>query len=229
MLDRHLAERGAPTTLTLPSFEASPLVWRVVGVMERIFAGILLALTLPLLLIAGLIIAVLSRQTPLIAHRRAGEAGRELWVLKLRTMWGADPRKRCSSLVERLPVTGPENPAVKQKNDPRVTSLFGARCRCYSIDEFPQLWHVVRGQMALVGPRPLTEYEIGQHYATDSRLLLSRKPGITGLWQVNGRSRLNYRQRRRLDIFLIRKWSLPLYLLIIARTVQRAFAGRDAW
>ena len=229
MLDRHFSEREAPTVLTLPSFEASPLLWRAVGVSERIFAGMLLALTSPLLLIAALIIAILARRTPLIAHKRAGEGGRELWLVKLRTMWGGDSHKRCNSLVERLPVTGPENPVVKKKNDPRVTSVFAARCRCYSIDEFPQLWHVVRGQMALVGPRPLTEYEIEQYYGKDSRLLLSRKPGITGLWQVNGRSRLSYRQRRRLDIFLIRKWSLSLYLLILARTFQRAFSGKDAW
>jgi exopolysaccharide production protein ExoY len=87
----------------------------------------------------------------------------------------------------------------------------------------------VRGELALVGPRPITSLEVEEHYGAHSATLLSRKPGITGLWQVCGRSRLGYRQRRRLDLFMIKNWSLPLYLLILARTIHRAPLGKDAW
>jgi exopolysaccharide production protein ExoY len=177
-------------------------------------------------------IASISGRSPFVAHRRIAQGGRSLWVLKLRTMW--DNRWRpnrpvSQALVERLT---PENPTCwiqKAANDPRVTSAFAAFCRRYSLDELPQLWHVIRGELALVGPRPLTEYELDRYYGPDTGLVLSQRPGLTGLWQIRGRSRLNYRQRRRLDVFLIRKWSLALYFRIIFATLPNVISGKNAW
>ena len=83
--------------------------------------------------------------------------------------------------------------------------------------------------MALVAPRPLTRHELESYYGEDSEELLTRKPGISGLWQVSGRSRLTYGQRRRLDLFMIRKWSIWLYLRILVLTVPKVLAGKDAW
>ncbi|HEX6547062.1 MAG TPA: sugar transferase, partial [Bryobacteraceae bacterium] len=117
----------------------------------------------------------------------------------------------------------------KPSDDPRVTSRFARICRRYSIDELPQLWQVVNGEMALVAPRPLTRNELDLYYGEDARELLTRKPGISGLWQVSGRSRLTYSQRRRLDLFMIRRWSFRLYLRILVVTVPKVLAGKDAW
>ena len=142
-------------------------------------------------------------------------------------MWDGVPR-RIPGLVECLPVEV-NNIILKTTEDPRVKSRFAAFCRRYSIDELPQLWHVFRGEMALIGPRPLTSNEIEAYYGTDAAELLTRKPGLSGLWQVSGRSRLNYRQRRRLDLFMLRKWSLRLYFTILIRTVPKALLGTDAW
>jgi exopolysaccharide production protein ExoY len=120
-------------------------------------------------------------------------------------------------------------PEVKAGIDSRVTSRFAAFCRKYSIDELPQLWHVVHGEMSLVGPRPMTVPEWDKHYGTTFSEVLNLKPGLSGLWQIRGRNRLTYRQRRRLDIFLARHYCLLLYVRILGQTVPRVIAGRDAW
>lgn len=181
----------------------------------------------PVLFVAGLVIAILSRRSPLVAHLRVGKYGRPIWIFKLRTMWSGGNGLRLA-FVERLPVAS-EIPARKPSNDPRVTSRFARICRRYSIDELPQLWQVLRGEMALVAPRPLTRHELESYYGDDAQELLTRKPGISGLWQVSGRSRLTYSQRRRLDLFMIRRWSLRLYLRILVLTVPKVLAGKDAW
>jgi lipopolysaccharide/colanic/teichoic acid biosynthesis glycosyltransferase len=185
----------------------------------------LLALS-PVLLVTGMVVWGLSRRSPLVAHRRVGYQGRILWTLKFRTMWPAPCSCRWT-LVERIA----EEPgrALKAAADPRVVSRFARFCRRFSLDELPQLIHVVRGEMALVGPRPLTREELRAHYADAAPEVLSVKPGITGLWQVMGRSRLNYAQRRRLDLFLVRKRRGSLYAAILLRTLPEVLAGRNSW
>ena len=115
----------------------------------------LLVLTFPLLFLVSLVIVVISGRSPLVAHQRVGRGGRFIWVLKLRTMWKGDAASK-SIFVHRLspaeaPLVAPDRKHV------RVTSRFAAFCRRYSVDELPQLWQVVRGDMSLVGPRPLTQ------------------------------------------------------------------------
>ena len=204
------------------------LFWKAIRGLERIVALALLTLALPILLLAAAAIVLLSRRSPLIAHRRIGHGGREFQVLKLRTMWpsGRDGRGIPPLLeqVESEPASD-----VKSHLDPRVTSRFAAFCRRYSLDECPQLWQVVTGEMALVGPRPLMAEEIEAFYGARASELLSMKPGITGLWQVKGRSRLRRLQRTRLDLFMIHHWSMPLYLMILWTTVPSVLAGKDAW
>jgi exopolysaccharide production protein ExoY len=207
------------------------LLWQGIAAAERAFSGALLLVLLPFLTFITLITVTLSRRSPVIAHQRVGQGGRAIWVFKLRTMWDRrSPSWRSIALVERLSSdcgSGAIN--VKNRNDPRVSSRFAALCRRYSIDELPQLWHVVRGEMALVGPRPLTAEEIETYYSSAAHQLLSLKPGITGLWQIKGRSRLSYLQRRRLDLFLVRKWSLRLYMKILVATLPTVLAGKHAW
>jgi exopolysaccharide production protein ExoY len=206
----------------------SSLLWRFVGVLERSFACVLLMLCLPLFVGVCLITLFLARRSPLVAHRRVGKNGQEIWVFKVRTMWTRQPRKWSRlGFVEYL--RRDVVPDCKRKSDPRITSSFAAFCRKYSIDELPQLWLIARGEMSVVGPRPMTRGELVKHYGSDAVRLLRMKPGLTGLWQIRGRSNLNYRQRRRLDMFMLKKWSLPLYTAILIASVPKVLTGKDAW
>jgi exopolysaccharide production protein ExoY len=200
--------------------------WKALGWGERLEAVLLLLALTPVLSVTGVVIFALSRRSPLVAHRRLGLRGRPFWTLKFRTMWPqSGPAK--FALITR--VEEDPGPDLKAAADARVTSGFARACRRYSIDELPQLVNVVRGEMALVGPRPLTRDEMRAHYSGDAPEVLSVKPGITGLWQVMGRSRLTYSQRRRLDLFLVRKRSARLYLAILLRTLPEVLAGRNSW
>jgi lipopolysaccharide/colanic/teichoic acid biosynthesis glycosyltransferase len=113
--------------------------------------------------------------------------------------------------------------------DQRVCSRFARFCRRHSIDELPQLLHVVRGEMSLVGPRPITDTEWELHYRPHAAEVLDVKPGLSGLWQIGGRSRLTYAQRRELDLALARNRSLKLYFQILLWTLPEIWTGRNAW
>ncbi len=206
---------------------ASPLAFVLISFGERLFAALLLIALSPALALFAIIVAVMSGRSPFIALPRAGQRKKLVWLIKLRTMWGnADAGAASAGLIDRI-----ENapvPEFKTECDPRVTSPFAAFCRRYSIDEAPQLWHVVRGEMALVGPRPLTYEELRTFYGFDADEVLSVKPGLTGLWQVRGRNSLTYRQRLALDLYLVRHWSLRLYLAVLAATIPAVFSGRNA-
>ena len=117
----------------------------------------------------------------------------------------------------------------KDACDPRITSRFAAFCRRHSIDEIPQFWHVFRGEMSLVGPRPLTRIELIRHYGTHASELVSVKPGLTGLWQVSGRSTIKYPQRAALDLKLVRELTPKMYSIILLRTFSALVIGRGAW
>jgi lipopolysaccharide/colanic/teichoic acid biosynthesis glycosyltransferase len=175
---------------------------------------------------AALILCVLSRRSPLIAHRRVGWRGRTLWMLKLRTMWPASTGAR-AAWVERI--DDDSGPDLKTAGDPRVTSRFARFCRRHSIDELPQLWHVVTGEMSLVGPRPMTHRELERHYGDDAGEILTAKPGLAGLWQVSGRNRLTYEERRRLDLRMVRERNSAMYFGILLRTLPELLNGENSW
>ena len=188
----------------------------------------LLALASPVIAVSALTVAALSRRSPFIAHLRVGRHGVPFWVLKLRTLWPSTEESGSeSSWVVRV-IADPEVDG-KLAADPRITSRFAAFCRRHSIDELLQLWHVARGEMSLVGPRPLTRGEIVRYYRDHSAELLSVKPGLTGLWQVHGRSAIRFPRRAQMDLQLVRTLSLRLYLKILARTVPAVLRGRGAW
>jgi exopolysaccharide production protein ExoY len=205
------------------------IMWQAVAVGERLLATALLVGTAPVWLTSALLVALLSGRPPFIAHRRVGWCGAALWMLKLRTMWDAAmPRPsqtwQCVEYIDDE--TGPQR---KQADDPRVQNRFARFCRRHSIDEIPQLWHVVRGEMALIGPRPVTRGEIRCHYGDDADELLRVKPGIAGLWQVSGRARLSYSERRKLDLHFVRNRSLKMYVRILWRTVPEVLNGANTW
>ena len=194
---------------------------------ERLAAGIVFSAVAPVLGATMLAVRTLSGRSPLIAHRRLGLNGEPFWIIKIRTMWDGSVAQAAPAWIEYLSDT--EVPVSKGAPDPRVTSRLAAFCRRYSIDELPQLLQVVTGRLSLVGPRPLTPGELKAYYGADSAEVLSVRPGLTGLWQVLGRNRLTYAQRRRLDLFYLRKFGLGLYLRILFRTPGRVLSGRDAW
>lgn len=197
-------------------------------IAERFLAALMLLALAPLLIALGAAIGVLSRNGPLIAHRRIGRYGQPVWVLKFRTMWPSENRGRARRRwIERI--VDEDGPRRKAERDPRVTHWLARFCRRFSLDETPQLMHVIAGQMSLVGPRPLTQTELRVHYGARAPEVLEAKPGLTGLWQVMGRNRLTYHQRLRLDLFYIRRASALLYLMVLARTVPLVLFGRDSW
>ena len=205
-------------------------LWKLILALERVASFLLLVLLFPLLALVAAIIAGLSRRSPLVAHLRVGQFGTPLWTLKFRTMWRRlAPVPAGGKLIEYIADESGIEYKGKGKGDPRVTSDFARFCRRYSIDELPQLVNVVRGEMSLVGPRPLTGRELKEHYGFDTAEVLLVKPGITGLWQVSGRSRLTYEQRREMDLFLVRNRSLKLYLIILLRTMAVVLNGKDGW
>ncbi len=215
---------------TLVIQQVSPtedFLWRATAVCERLAAaGILVALT-PVLAGCAVVVSLASGRTPLIAHRRVGWRGRTLWLLKLRTMWHNTPAERGTGWIEYIEdEAGPED---KRAGDPRVTNWFARFCRRHSIDELPQLWHVVRGEMSLVGPRPMTASEIRRYYGQDADEVLQAKPGLAGLWQVSGRNLLTYAQRRQLDLHFVRCRSLGMYARILLRTVPEVWRGAGSW
>jgi exopolysaccharide production protein ExoY len=188
-------------------------------------AALLLTAMSPALLVVAVVIGVLSRRAPLVRHRRAGWHGAELPMLKFRTMW--QPRQPWGPLFTIEDVSN-TSPRTKNGEDDRITSRVAAWFRRHSIDELPQLYHVARGEMSFVGPRPITFGELAEHYGPSTATVLLLRPGLTGLWQMLGRSRLSYVQRKRLDLHLVRRASPALYLNVFLRSVPRVLFGHDA-
>lgn len=181
-------------------------------------------------LILAIVIVALSRREPgsiIYKHRRIGRAGRAFECLKFRTMVpNADQVLR--ELLERDPAMKAEWVRDhKLRRDPRVTRL-GSFLRRTSLDELPQLWNVMRGEMSLVGPRPVVREEL-LRYGRNARAYLSAKPGITGLWQVKGRNDLRYRRRVVLDTYYVRNQNLLLDLYILFKTTSVILGGSGAY
>jgi lipopolysaccharide/colanic/teichoic acid biosynthesis glycosyltransferase len=195
---------------------------------ERIAGACLLAVTAPVIAISAATVAVLSGRSPFIAHRRVGQYGTPFWTLKLRTMWDRCGLNRSDTGWLEYVTEEPEDNS-KNNSDPRVSSRIAVFLRRHSIDELPQLWHVVSGEMSLVGPRPLTRSEVIRHYGSDAIELLSVKPGLTGLWQVHGRSAIRFPERSAMDLSLVRSLTPGLYLRILLRTVPALILGSGAW
>lgn len=211
------------------SVPGNDFAWQAVGICERLASVALLAALSPVIVGSAAALFLLSGRSPLIAHRRVGWRGSTLWMLKLRTMWDhEDAGAGCrSGWIEYIDDN--RGPQLKQAADPRVNNRFARFCRRHSIDELPQLWHVIRGEMSLVGPRPMTEGELRRHYEAFAEEVLDMKPGIAGLWQVSGRNQLSYPERRQLDLKLVRRRSIRMYLEILARAVPEVLTGTNSW
>jgi exopolysaccharide biosynthesis polyprenyl glycosylphosphotransferase len=193
------------------------------NVLDRSAAVLGLIVLSPVLLVIGLLIRRGSPGPALFRQERVGKSGEVFSMLKFRTMRvGAE--EMLSSLLDRAERRGP---LFKLSDDPRVTRI-GATLRRYSLDELPQLVNVLRGQMSLVGPRPPLPSEVAT-YADDVRRRLLVKPGMTGLWQVNGRSDLQWDDAVRFDLYYVENWSVLLDLVILWRTLRAVRTGSGAY
>lgn len=181
-----------------------------------------LSLLLPLFAVVALLIKATSKGPVFFVQERVGLRGRRFRMVKFRTMV-ADAEKRLEEVRHLNEVDGP---VFKIKHDPRITAV-GRFLRMSSIDELPQLWNVLRGDMSLVGPRPPLAAEV-ENYERWQRRRLSMRPGITCLWQVSGRSNVDFDRWMGLDLEYIDNWSLGLDFLILLKTVPAVFFGRGA-
>jgi lipopolysaccharide/colanic/teichoic acid biosynthesis glycosyltransferase len=187
------------------------------------FAFTMLIATLPVLLIAALLIKLTSPGPVVFKQTRTGRGGAPFTMFKFRTMVSdADLR-----LSQNSQLSEDFQRNWKLRHDPRVTRI-GRWLRITSIDELPQLINVVRGQMSMVGPRPVQPREAEQQYGRLSALVFRAKPGLTGLWQVSGRSRLTYAERVALDLEYVRRRSLRTDARIVLKTIPAVVFRPDA-
>lgn len=193
------------------------------AILDRGCAFVGLVVLAPLLAVVAFLIKAEDGGDVFFRQTRVGEHGAEFRIVKFRTM-GTDAEERIGDLHSQNEVDGP---LFKMKHDPRVTRV-GRILRKYSIDELPQLWNVLVGDMSLVGPRPALPSEVAEYGERSRRRLLAR-PGITGLWQVSGRSDLTWERGIRLDMAYIDNWSLLNDAVILARTIRAVVRPRGAY
>ena len=206
-----------------PFFYVEPVTlaaWQLVTkrAIDVVLSSVMLTLTLPVLGLAALGIKLHDRGPVLFKQWRVGRDGAPFLLYKLRTMReGAE-----HETADLLELNVRDGPLTKFPHDPRVTTL-GRILRATSIDELPQLWNVLNGTMSLVGPRPALPDEVA-HFDAELRARESVRPGITGLWQVEGRDNPSFAAYRRFDLFYLENWSVALDLVILLGTVESVIA-----
>jgi exopolysaccharide biosynthesis polyprenyl glycosylphosphotransferase len=198
--------------------------WRPVAkrAFDIVGSAALLVVTVPLLALVAVAVKVTSPGPVLFSQERVGRGGSTFRIYKFRTMV-PDAEARLIDLRTRNEADGP---LFKLKDDPRVTSI-GRLLRQSSIDELPQLWNVLRGEMSLVGPRPALPAEAAE-WSPELFHRLRVRPGISGMWQVNGRSEASFDEYTRLDLYYVDNWSLFIDMAILAKTIPAVIAKRGA-
>jgi exopolysaccharide biosynthesis polyprenyl glycosylphosphotransferase len=192
-------------------------------VFDRVVSVLTLIVLSPVFLVLAIMVRTGSRGPVFFRQVRVGQHGQEFTMYKFRTMVDdADARRADVAHLDEA-----DGVLFKIRADPRVTGA-GRFLRVHSLDELPQLWNVVRGQMSIVGPRPPLPSEV-QHYGSDAQRRLLVKPGMSGLWQVSGRSELSWEESIRLDLYYVENWSPALDAQILWRTVGAVVRGRGAY
>lgn len=229
-----------PSNPTLyPDLSKRDEVKKVFRVMKRVMdiAGSLVALIFlaPFFLAIAVIIKLTSKGPVLFRQQRVGQHGALFTFLKFRSMYVNNDatqhkeyvKKLIAGAAERHPLNGNGGGVYKLTNDPRITPI-GAFLRKTSLDEIPQFLNVLRGEMSLVGPRPAIAYEVEAYDTWHRRRVLEAKPGITGLWQICGRSKVKFDEMVRLDIRYAKSWTPWLDLQILMRTPRAVVLGDGA-
>ncbi len=195
---------------------------------DIVFSLTVLITLSPLLLIIAVLIKITSRGPVIYKHRRIGKDGKEFYVYKFRTMY-KDADKMLKELLEKdKKARELWEKSRKIPNDPRITPV-GRILRKFSLDEIPQFFNVLKGEMSVVGPRPVMMDEIEKYYKKFGKYYFMVRPGITGLWQVSGRSDTNYEMRLNLDLIYVLNQSFWLDMVIIFKTLKVVFGGEGAY
>ena len=190
--------------------------------LDLVGAAVLIVFLSPLFLVIGTLVA-LESGWPIIYRRRVVGIRGEFDALKFRSM-----KQDADAILAANPILKAEfEENFKLKNDPRLTRV-GSFLRKLSLDELPQLFNVVKGQMSLVGPRMVTRAEL-EKYGNSKELLLTVKPGITGYWQVNGRQEVSYQERVRMDVHYIENWSLWMDMKVLLKTPFKVLRKEGAY
>jgi exopolysaccharide biosynthesis polyprenyl glycosylphosphotransferase len=211
------------TTVRRPSSAAFAVATVVKRVTDVVVSALALVALSPVLIVTALVVKTTSPGPILFRQDRVGRNGAAFRVLKFRSMtFGAE-----KDVAELMAENGGYAPFYKIRNDPRVTRV-GRFIRRASVDELPQFINVLRGDMSLVGPRPQVEAEVEQYAFVHNRRL-AVKPGITGLWQVSGRSDLAWQDAVRLDMLYVDTWSLAGDVRILLKTVKVVLTSRGAY
>jgi len=205
------------------------VIKRLIDIVGAIFGLIIFS---PIMLIIAAAIKLTSKGPLLFHQERMGYKGKKFPFLKFRSMHSDNDENLHREYVEKLirgnhneiNMGSEDNPCYKMKNDPRVTPL-GKILRKSSMDELPQFFNVLMGQMSLVGPRPPIPYELKNYQSWHRKRVLNVKPGITGFWQVNGRSLTTFDEMVRMDLHYANNWDLWLDFKILLRTVKVVFTG----
>ena len=219
----------------LHQHETKRIPFMLKRVMDVAGSALAILVASPLLCLIALLVKLTSKGPVLFKQQRLGQFGNSFTFLKFRSMYVNNDLKIHQDFMKRL-ISGDHDgaadpagkPVYKMKNDPRVTRI-GRLLRRTSLDELPQFFNVLRGDMSLVGPRPPLEYEYEEYDVWHRRRVLEIKPGITGLWQVRGRSRVRFDDMVRLDLQYARGWSLWLDVQILAETPKAVLLGDGAF
>ncbi len=218
---------GNNTLLSFP-FECQIKSIPIKRAFDILFSFCFLLIGLPFLLIIALAIYLSARVNPFYTQERIGRGGKIFKCYKFRTMH-KDAEQRLESLLESHPHLKAEWEAKhKLSNDPRIIPI-GKILRKTSLDELPQFLNVLKGDLSIVGPRPVVQIEIQKHYGAKAYKILSIRPGITCLWQVSGRSDTSYQQRIKLDELYVDTQSFLLDLKLILKTVPAMVSAKGAY
>jgi lipopolysaccharide/colanic/teichoic acid biosynthesis glycosyltransferase len=226
-----IAELSRQTALTPPRiFELPqirrrvPVAWTVLKRVSDVFiSAIMLVVLAPVLAVIALAVKMTSPGSVLFSQLRVGKDGKTFRFYKFRTMVdGAHLLHECVAHLNEC-----DGPALKIANDPRLHGL-GPFLRRTSLDELPQLWNVLRGEMSLVGPRPALPNEVA-NYATPYYERFDVMPGLTGLWQVSGRATVPFKRWMAMDIWYVRNWTPLVDLWLLARTIPAVLFREGAW
>lgn len=212
-------------------FDGTPLKIRhkpIKRIFDIIFSVLIFLSFFPVFLLIILAVKLSSRGPIFYSHERLGRGGIPFSCYKFRTMY-SDSKERLDELLNSSPELRKEwEETFKLKNDPRITPI-GKFLRKSSLDELPQFWNVLKGDLSVVGPRPVVLQEMQKHFGEKAIVILSIRPGLTGIWQVSGRNDTAYTQRIQLDEMYVDTQSLLLDLKLIAKTIPAMLSSRGAY
>ncbi len=207
---------------------ASPLNRAIKRVFDLVLSSVICVLTLPIMAIIAILIKLTSPGPVIFTQWRIGQNGKPFKIYKFRSMY-QDAEERLNEILENDPKLKELYDKIRKiPDDPRITPI-GKFLRKTSLDELPQIFNVLKGEMSLVGPRPVVEEELKRYYKEDAQYYLMVKPGVAGLWQVSGRSDTSYEFRKRLDAWYVQNWCLWLDIVLLLQTIKVVLKGEGAY